>query len=176
MAKDGSRRGGARAGAGRKPKALKDKIAEGKSANVMVLPTELKEYDVPPVKDFMTELQRDGTVLSAKEVYEETYTWLKERGCDRTVNPQLVQQYSMSVARWIHCEQTITRFGYIAKHPTTGAAIASPYVAMAQNYMKQTNTLWGQIYQIVKENCSAEWEGTPQDSVMERLLRSRSGG
>ncbi len=38
MAKDGTRRGGARAGAGRKRKALADRIAEGQQATVIDLP------------------------------------------------------------------------------------------------------------------------------------------
>ena len=38
MAKDGTRRGGARAGAGRKPKALTEKINEGISATIIELP------------------------------------------------------------------------------------------------------------------------------------------
>jgi len=47
---------------------------------------------------------------------------------------------------------------------------------MAQNYMKQTNQIWFQIYQVVKENCSTEYSGpTPQDDMMERLLKSRKG-
>ena len=46
-----------------------------------------------------------------------------------------------------------------------------------QQYMKQVNQIWYQIYQVVKENCSVEWQGsTPQDDVMERLLRARNGG
>ena len=39
--------------------------------------------------------------------------------------------------------------------------------------MKQTNRLWYQIYQIVKENCSTTFDGTPQDDLMERLLKAR---
>ena len=51
-----------------------------------------------------------------------------------------------------------------------------PYVAMSQNFMSQTNRLWMEIYQIVKENCSSEYGGaTPQDDVMERLLSARKG-
>ena len=47
-------------------------------------------------------------------------------------------------------------------------------MTMGQNYMKQVNQIWYQIYQVVKENCSVEFAGnTPQDDVMERLLRSR---
>jgi hypothetical protein len=87
------------------------------------------------------------------------------------VSTQLVEQYAMSVSRWIQCEECISEFGFLAKHPTTGNAIASPYVSMSQQYMKQVNQVW---YQIVKENCSVEWQGaTPQDDVMERLLNTR---
>ena len=52
MAKDGSNRGGARLGVGRKPKALTEKISEGRSAEVLMEPVELEGMDVPPVKDF----------------------------------------------------------------------------------------------------------------------------
>ena len=47
---------------------------------------------------------------------------------------------------------------------------------MGREYMKQANAAWFQIYQIVKENCTAEFSGkTPQDDAMERLLRARMG-
>ena len=55
-----------------------------------------------------------------------------------------------------------------------GAAITSPYVTMSQNYLKQVNQCWYQIYQIVKENCSVEYGGaSPHDDLMERLLSAR---
>ena len=72
MARDGTNRGGARAGAGRPRKALTEKIAEGKSAEVMMQPSDIESADVPPVREFMQELQRDGTKLLADEVYIET--------------------------------------------------------------------------------------------------------
>ena len=172
MAKDGTNRGGARVGSGRKPKALADKISKGSSAMVMELPEPpaFEGADVPPIKEYLKARQKNGKDLCAAEVYEETWKWLKERGCDRLVNSQLVEQYAMSVSRWIQCEECISEYGFLAKHPTTGNAIASPYVSMSQTYMKQVN----QIYQIVKENCSVEFSGnTPQDDVMERLLRTR---
>ena len=176
VAKDGSNRGGARPGAGRKRKALTEKISEGKTAAVMLEPAELEGVDVPPVKDFLKSPQKSGRELVAEEVYNETYAWLKARGCEKLVTVQMVEQYAMSVSRWIQCEEIVSSTGFLAKHPTTGAAIASPYVTMSQSYMKQTNYCWMQIYQIVKENCSVEFQGnTPQDDVMERLLRARKG-
>jgi hypothetical protein len=45
---------------------------------------------------------------------------------------------------------------------------------MSREYMKQVNQIWFQIFQIVKENNSASYQGAnPQDDLMERLLTSR---
>ena len=82
----------------------------------------------------------------------------------------------MASARWIQCEMITSQLGFLAKHPTTGAAIQSPYVAIANTYMTQANRLWSEIFQIVRENCTSEYTGAnPQDDVMERLLRARKG-
>ena len=176
MARDGTNRGGARAGAGRKAKALADRVMAGEAARAIELPDppQFEGADVPPIKEYLKAKQKAGKDLCAAEVYEETWKWLKERGCDRLVNTQLVEQYAMSVSRWIQCEECISEFGFLAKHPTTGNAIASPYVSMSQQYMKQTNQISYQIYQVVKENCSISYSGAnPQDDLMERLLSAR---
>ena len=176
MAKDGTARGGMRVGAGRKPKALIDKVAQGMSAEVLSLPepSVIKGVDVPPVKEFLKATQKSGIDLCAEDVFRSTFLWLKERGCERFVNTQLLEQYAMSVSRWVQCETCISEYGFLAKHPTTGAAITSPYVTMSQNYLKQVNQCWFQIYQIVRENCSVEYGGaSPHDDLMERLLVSK---
>ena len=109
MAKDGTARGGTRVGAGRKPKALADKVADGRKAKVLDLPeaAEFTGADVPPVEEYMKAKQSSGIDLCAKDVFESTYVWLKERGCEQLVNTQLINQYAMSVARWVQCEQCI---------------------------------------------------------------------
>lgn len=82
----------------------------------------------------------------------------------------------MSVARWIQAEEAVSKFGFLARHPTTKAAIASPYISMAQTYMKQVNTTWYQIFQVVKENSMTAYEGgAPHEDKMELLLRMRGG-
>ena len=159
VAKDGTNRGGARIGAGRKPKPLTDKIREGRSDSAMVLPepASFNGVDVPPVKEYLKARQKNGKSLAAAQIFEEVYLWLKERGCECLVSRQLIEQYAMTVSRWIQCEECISEYGFLAKHPTTGNAIASPYVSMSSQYMKQSNQIWYQIYQVVKENC---WKGT----------------
>lgn len=176
MAKDGTNRGGARAGAGRKSKSLNDKISEGKSARVLTVPAELHGEDVPPVRDFLKAPQAKGNELIAEEIFSDTYNWLKEHGCEKAVYSQLVEQYAMNVARWIQAEELISATGFLARHPTTGNAIASPYINVSQTYMKQAQQIWYQIFQIVKENSSGDYSHTPMDDTMELLLSVRKGG
>ena len=182
MSKDGTNRGGARPGAGRKPKAISEKIASGnpggRPLTVVDFGSEaahLAGSEMPPVKDYLKAKQKDGSVTCAVEVFEETWEWLKERKCDQLIPAQQIEQYAMSVARWISVEVFISQTGYLARHPTTGNAIASPYVSMSRDYMKQVNQCWYQIYQIVRENCSTEYGASPQDDLMERLLTARKG-
>lgn len=178
MAKDGTARGGARPGSGPKRKPLTEKISAGKPAQVIDLPegADLEGVDMPLIKEYMKAKQKSGVDLCAEEIFKETWEWLRKVGCTDYVNVQLINQYAMTVARQIQCEQCISEYGFLAKHPTTGNAIASPYVSMLQQFTKQANQSWYQIYQIVRENCSTEYSGpNPQDDVMERLLRARKG-
>ncbi len=183
MAKDGTMRGGARAGSGRKPKAVADKGADvsakglterrkssgKKPSGIIKLTGNADNAQSPEVKDYMTEKQKCKEEIVAAQVFEETWQWLKARGCEKAVSVQLIRNYAMSVARWVQCEHIISKNGFLSKHPTTGQEIASPFVAMSQNYMKQINNLWYQIFQIVKENSDV---GTAEDA-MEQLLRSQ---
>lgn len=58
--------------------------------------------------------------------------WLDERGCTELVSKRLIEQYGQGFARYVQCEQAISKFGLLGKHPTMGAAIPSPFVAMSQ--------------------------------------------
>lgn len=176
------RRGPSPGTGGRPKKPLAEKIAEGNPGKRMLTVidfdnvVDLEGQPMPKPSAMLSATQKDGKPLVAADIYETTWNWLKERGCATLVSPQLLERYAMSVARWIQCEEAITEFGFLAKHPTTGNAIQSPYVAMSQNFMAQTNRLWMEIYQIVRENCASEFNGsTPQDDVMERLLQARKG-
>ena len=171
MAKDGTNRGGARIGAGRKKKPLAEKIAEGKAENAKIIPEppELAGADMPDVKEYLSDEQRMGK-LFGKEIYEEVWKWLAERKCTHLISPQLLEQYSMAMARYVQLEKITSEYGFVSKHPTTGAMIGSPFVLMAQNYLKQANLLWQQIYGIVESNCAEPVTGNPQDAMMEQLL------
>ena len=175
------RRGPAPGQGGRPPKPLAEKVLDGNPGKRKLTVVEFHDAaefqgtEMPQPSAMLSAVQKDGTILQAGEIYKTTWNWLDKRGCALLVSPQVLERYSMMAARWIHCEEIITKTGYLAKHPTTSMAIQSPYVAMSQNYMAQTNRLWYEIFQIVKENCTADYTSVnPQDDVMERLLTART--
>ena len=191
MAKDFTNRGGSRVRAGERPAALVDKISAGKSARVLEIPdldtdtdleiTDLNDTadfdgeDMPPPSEYLSARQKDGKPLGADELYTETWRWLKARGCEKFVNPRLIEAYSQAFSRYIQCEEAISLYGFLGKHPTTGGAIASPFVQMSQSFQKQANLIWYEIFDIVRQNCTTAFVGNPQDDIMEALLSKRRG-
>jgi len=133
MAKDGTNRGnraGNYTGAGRKAAPLADKIAAGtaKTARVLEAPTfapdteleanvlagaDLTGSDMPPPNEYLRSKQRDGRPLGADLLYVETWTWLKARGCEKFVNPRLIEAYAQAFARYVQCEEAITASGLL---------------------------------------------------------------
>ena len=174
--------GGARIGAGQKKKPLAEKLQNGNTGHrplemVTFQAADLPSEVMPQPKEYMAAKQKDGKNTVAVEVYESTWQWLNERGCAHLIPPQVLENYAQTVARWVQCEEAISQYGFLGKHPTTGAPIPSPFVSMSQAFMKQANNLWLTIFQTVKENCTTPFDGkNPQDDVMERLLRTRRGG
>lgn len=191
MAKDGTNRGGRRVRAGDKPQTLADKITKGKAAKILDVPdlkpesileaedldgaADLYGEDMPEPSDYLSSRQKDGKPLGADQLYIETWRWLKERGCEKFVNPRLIEAYAQTFTRYIQCEEAISTYGLLGKHPTTGDAITSPFVQMSQSFQKQANLLWYEIFDIVKQNCTTAFTGNPQDDIMEALLSGKKG-
>lgn len=163
---------------GRPRKPVTEKIRDGKDKPTVIQMPEADELvgaDMPEPREFMNTAQKSGEDLQASEIYINTWNWLKKYRCAHLVTQQNLEQYAMAAARWIQCEEVISKYGFLAKHPTTGAAITSPYVAMSREYSKHANALWNQIYALVRDNCGSDYKGyNPQDDVMERLLTARS--
>lgn len=165
---------------GRPKKPLAEKIADGnpgKRALTVIDFEDIADIEgqpMPKPAEWLAAKQKDGKPLGADKIYEDTWKWLAERGCSSLVSPQLIEKYAVCTARWQQCEEATTMLGMIARHPTTSQPIQSPYVAMASNYLSQANRLWSEIFQIVRENCTKEYDGrNPHEDAMERLLQPR---
>lgn len=192
MAKDGTNRGGRRVRAGDKPMSAVEKIQKGLPVQIMnndipeLETTELEAVDLPEGAvlqgadmpkpgDYLSARQKNGMPLGADEIYKETWLWLKKRGCENLVNKRLIESYAQAFARYIQCEDAVSTYGLLGKHPTTGGVMVSPFVQMSQQFQKSANMVWYEIYDIVKQNCTEAFEDNLNDT-MEQLLRKRRCG
>lgn len=191
VAKDGTNRGGKRVRAGGKPTPAAEKIQNGQPVRIMsndipnLEPAELEAVDLPDgavldgadmprPAEYLSARQKNGVPLGADEIYKETWLWLKRRGCENLVNKRLIESYAQAFARYIQCEDAISSYGLLGKHPTTGGVMVSPFVQMSQQFQKTANMMWYEIYDIVKQNCTEMFTDNPNDT-MEQLLRKRRG-
>ena len=149
-------------------------------ARIEAKPFDESEYsdiagkDMPPVSEYLRKMTKNTNENLAPEIYEKTWEWLRARKCEQFIKKELIEQYALYIARWVQCEEGINTYGLLAKHPTTGSPIASPYVSMGLNFLKQANNIWGQIFQVVRENSSIAVDGiNPADEVMARLLKGK---
>lgn len=191
VAKDGTNRGGKRVRAGGKPTPAAEKLQKGQTVRVMnndipdLEPAELEAVDLPEgavlqgadmpkPAEYLSARQKNGVPLGADEIYKETWLWLKKRGCENLVNKRMIESYAQAFARYIQCEDAISSYGLLGKHPTTGGVMVSPFVQMSQQFQKTANMMWYEIYDIVKQNCTEAFTDNPNDT-MEQLLRKRRG-
>ena len=175
MAKDGTNRGGVRIGAGKKRKSLEEKILDGDANELQLADSQEKvafSTEPPKTKDYLSAIQRNGEKLCADEIYKEIWKWIKSRNCENLIDNHLLEQYAMCVARWQQCENEVSRLGLKSKHPTTGGAMASIYVRMAQDYLKQINQLRYQIYSVVKDNSLPFGYSAVDNDPMEKILQT----
>ena len=98
MAKDGTARGGARIGSGKKP--IKKNKVEVLNTTFYDMaefetPDEIEGVDVPPIKDYLKAKQKNGRDFYAEDIFKTTYLWLKKRGVEKLVGNQLIEQYEL---------------------------------------------------------------------------------
>ena len=170
--------GGKRPGAGRKPKAVAEKAANGnpggRKLTVLDIP-DMEGVEMPKPDAILSATQKDGTTLKAAEIYEAVWKWLERLKATAYVSPQIIEQYAMCKARWLQCEQMTNELGFLSRHPTTNKPITSPFINIGINYMNQATRQWDAIMQTVKENCSVEFNGANPDDELEKILHQRKG-
>ena len=114
MAKDGTNRGGARPGLVQRKNHLLKNI-EGKVKNEA--PPYYKNQlflkgDVPPIKDYLKASQKSVRTYALK-IYSRDLDLAKERGCEKLVSTQLIEQYAMSVSRWVNAKNVFLIMAFL---------------------------------------------------------------
>ena len=171
--------GGARLGAGRKRKPAAEKIMNGNPGRrpVKIIPCdgipESQAVDMISPAEWLTAETKNAQRNLGGKVFEETWKWIKDRRCDHVITVNQVEQYASNVARFIQCEEALNLYGLLAKHPTTGQPIQSPYVIMRREFQRQANMIWAQIFQTVQQNSEVPVNGNHNEDIMEQILTGK---
>lgn len=171
--KKGTTNGGKRLNQGSEPK------KKSAAFRIVELPETAAEMAKQrPTPDWMRRQQMDGRAkLQAEELKQRIDAWLIERGVRQHVPDHLIEMYSMALARYIQVEEEISKNGFLAKHPTTGAPMTSPYVTMSLEFSKQVQADWWQIYTTIKEATAGDKNPEvleqPTNSLMDLLAKKK---
>ena len=173
-------KGGKRPGAGRPKKALEEKVLEGNPGRRTLTVLEFKpsEAEIPTPPEYLVDAAGGvDKYPGATDIFERVTEWLEQTGCLRLIPPEHITEYSLLKARWLECEAKNARHGLLAKHPTSGQPIISPYVRMGIDYLKAADAAWNKIWAIVSQNSERNFQHkNPNMDIMERLLNTRRGG
>jgi hypothetical protein len=171
--------GGARIGAGRPRRdlnaALENAVHKSKiktikkpqNADTEAVPT------VPECRSFLTDEQKTGVELGAKDYYEELWEWLAERKCEHLFQTSYLQNYAMQQARYVQLERMISRVGFVAKNDK-GTLVINPIEKAVQERLRIVNQMYFVIESAVKANSTEPYGGLPGfEDPMEALLKSQ---
>ena len=110
---------------------------------------------------------------TAAAIYNNTVEWLKSLGCFDETPVHLIEEYALCKARWIECEAELQRGGLSAEHPTTRKPTKSYYADIGMTYLKQADTAYNAILEIIKLKSSAGFAAN--SDTMEMLLAESAG-
>jgi hypothetical protein len=159
--------GGARAGAGRPRRELSTALQEGvhkSKIKTIKKPEPAADADnvptVPECRAFLTDEQKTGVELGAKDYYEELWAWLSERKCEHLFQPSYLQNFAMQQARYAQLERMISRIGFVAKNDK-GTLVLNPIEKAAQDRLRIVNQMYFVIESAVKANSTEPYGGLP---------------
>ena len=148
MAKDGTRRGGARVGAGR-PRKQKPENPETVLQIVTVADAERNSF--PAFNRDLCDAKGAYSLATAEDVYYSVYKFARDNGAEGRVPKELVELFAVTYSRWVQVEKEISKDGFTAEHPTTGAPCKSPLVDVSNTYSKQAHNYWYSIWSAIKD-------------------------
>lgn len=126
---------------------------------------------MPQLSEYLKEVtSRSNGSDAVVKIYEETWNWLKDRGCDNYVKKELVEQYALFTCRFIQCEEGINHYGLLAKNPANRMPIANPYVGMSIAYQRQATEVWQQIARIVDEHFDGSVNKSHRDGMIDDII------
>lgn len=176
-------RGGARKGAGRKPKPLSEKLAEGNPGHRPLKKVEFSGsggIDPRNPPDYLQVLekreqdQRSG-IPTPTELYIDTVKYLEPSDCLNLIPISMIADYAMAKYHLLHAQYELGRTATVTKVDTKKGGESFEITDFAEAMLKmQKNVLatWDPIWDIVSRN-SERLVNNPEQDLMAIIIGGR---
>jgi len=148
-------KGGARKGAGRKPKPLSEKLAAGNPGKRLLKKVEFAEtsYDsaVPPAYLPLLEKKKGDTVTTPMEIYRETIAYLEPSGCLHLIPAALIRDHVMANYHMVQAHYELSQSSNVGKNQKDEVVITS-FAEIMLKMQKNVLATWEPIWDIVSRN------------------------
>jgi len=177
--------GGKRPGAGRPRKPLSVRIGEDldtvshRKPKVLDFPPENQNNQKiqkskiqnnhnskPPLPSFLDMASKEGddSLPSASDIYTQTRDWVIGAGCEKFVPPQLIEDFAFTRRSYLECEYMNKKLGRVL-----AGGKPSPYIRAALEYAKQATAFYREIWAIVAQNSTKDFNGNGSNAFLEML-------
>ena len=159
-------KGGARKGAGRKPKSLSEKLATGNPGK-----RPLKKLDIPGSSerpkppDYLRMTESDFLEHpSATEFFEQIVDWLETTGCLHMIQPGLIEHYALAKFFLIQAAYGLSKTAVVVKNLKKEPVVSS-FAKGFFDCAKTTNEMWDRIWQVVRDNSEVAVKNPETDFI-----------
>jgi len=159
--------GGARKGAGRKPKALSDKLANDNPGR---RPLTKLAFDggglMEPPQYLQLMIKKSRGVSTPLEIFDKTVKVLEPTDCLKYMTPELIADYAMARYYLMCAQYELSLMHTVGKNDKTGQYQVSGFADAVLKMQKNVLACWQPIWDIVQRNSEKQMLNPEQDMII----------
>lgn len=166
--------GGARKGAGRKPKPLAEKLAAGNPGRRPLKKIEFSGGSTgrPKMPEYLRHMEKPAlNFISIEEIFEKTLDHLEPSGCLNLIPVENICDYVMAKYYLIDAQYALSKtaiVGYNEKHELTVTSFTEAMLKLQKNVA----LTWGVIWDVVSRN-SEKVIRNPEEDLIAAIMSGR---
>ena len=168
-------RGGARKGAGRKPKPLAEKLAAGNPGHRPLTKVEFggAENSRPQMPEYLRYMEKPALnhIVTLEEIFEKTLDHLEPSGCLNLIPVENICEYVLAKYYLIDAQYALSKTAIVALNDKKEAVITGFTEAMLK-LQKNVALTWGGIWDVVSRN-SEKLLTNPEEDLMAAIIGGR---
>jgi len=168
--------GGARKGAGRRPKALADKLAAGNPGHRPLKKIAWggdKKIEPPEyLKAMKSSDARTAVIPSPAEIFMDAVKQLEPSGCLELIGPGLMAEYAMAKYYLLIAQLDLSNTAIVGTS-VSGEIVVTGFTDAVLKLQKNVSLVWGQIWDIVSRNSETVVKN-PENDIYAQLISGRT--